>query len=80
MNQAELRAKLDAYSDAEKLAGALMFMGVPDRWYEPMHFRCINEHISTMYLKSEAARANLCLECGEPVELTFPEDKDGPLP
>lgn len=57
-----------------------MFMGKPDRWWDNPHWRCMNEHVSTRYLKSEIHGA-LCLAggCHQPVLLTFPEDRDGPL-
>lgn len=80
MTQAELHAKMSELRKAEERAGRKMFMGIPDYWYEDLHFRCRNDHVSTRYLKSEAVGASLCLACFEPVMMTFPEDKDGPLP
>lgn len=60
--------------------GGEMFLGKPDRWYRhPSCWRCVNDHVSTYYLKSEAQGGALCLECYQFVLLTFPEDKDGPL-
>ena len=59
--------------------GGEMFMGRPDRWYDDVHWRCSNNHVSTYYLKSEGLGASVCLECYEPIVLTFPEDRDGPL-
>ena len=79
MTLIELGARLQTLKDAEQAAGAEMFLGAPDRWYEKPRWRCPNDHVSTAYLKSEAARADLCLACYEPVRLTFPEDRDGPL-
>ena len=78
MTQEELRARLQALKDAEQAAGHQMFLGAPDRWYESPRWRCSNDHVSAMYLKAEE-KGDLCLECYEPVNLTFPEDKDGPL-
>lgn len=77
--QTELRERLKALKDAEQVAGYEMFLGIPDRWYEKPRWRCRNDHVSTGYLKSEAVGGDLCLKCGEPVNLTFPEDKEGPL-
>lgn len=74
-----LNAKLLVLKEAERNAGAEMFLDIPDRWYEVPHWRCPNDHVSTAYLKSDAKRADLCLKCYEPVRLTFPEDRDGPL-
>lgn len=76
----ELHARLLALRRAEEATGVEMFMKIPDRWYEKPRWRCQNDHVSVMYLKSEAAGRDLCLECYEPVYLSFPEDKEGPLP
>lgn len=74
-----LREDIQRIAKSEKDAGAYMFLKFPDRWYDNPHWRCINKHVSTTYLKSEARGGDLCLECGEFVNLTFPEDKDGHL-
>lgn len=79
MTYEELRAKLQVYKDKEQADGAKMFMDIPDRWYDNMHWRCTNDHVSTMYLKREEKGDIACLECLEPLAMTFPEDKDGPL-
>lgn len=57
--------------------GGMMWFGLPDRWYEKPHWRCINNHISTVYLKSESRGGCVCLACNEFVALTFPEDVEG---
>lgn len=64
-----------------KAEGTELFMGKPDRWWEKPgpKWRCVNDHVSRHYLKSEARGGACCLECGEFVLLTFPEDEDGPL-
>lgn len=80
MDYAELRAKLQEWKDAEQARGGAMFMGIPDRWYEHPRWRCCKGHVRSGYLKSEAVGADLCFECGERVALSFPEDRDGPLP
>lgn len=81
LTKAELGVILEAVSSFEEAEGAPMFLGRPDRWYEHPHWRCVNEHVSTRYLKSEAHGTNVCLaaHCREPLFLTFPEDVDGPL-
>lgn len=71
-----LRDTLLALGEAE---GGEMFMGKPDRWWADPHWRCINGHVSTMIIKSEARGCDICSACREPVYLTFPEDRDGPL-
>lgn len=68
--------KLLAWLDKEiiqaKENGEEIFMGIPDRWYEPLRHCCINGHISHRYLKSEL-KGNVCLACGESVYV-FPAD------
>lgn len=59
--------------------GGAMWMGKPDRWWADPHWRCTGDHVSDFILKSEAMRASVCLGCYEPVVITFPEDRDGPL-
>ena len=63
------------------------FMGIPERWYadgpdKPYghpdrgpKFRCVNGHVSTRVLKTEA-RGDRCLACDGNLVMTFPEDKD----
>lgn len=78
--QAELGRRLQAIADAEdgeKETGGV-FGTKPVRWWEPKaHWRCINEHVSTCLLGTDHGK--VCMACGEPVWLTFPEDRDGPL-
>lgn len=62
---------------AEEDAGQEMFLGIPNRWYEKPRWRCRNNHVSSMYLKSEGVGADLCLGCFQAVYMTFPEDRDG---
>lgn len=50
----DLRAELQRRKVVERAAGAKMFMGVPDRWYEQPKWRCENDHVSINFLKSEA--------------------------
>ena len=73
-----LAQKLVAIGKAE---GGEMFFDKPDRWYESPKWRCVNDHVTTHYLKSKEKGGACCLAraCGEFVLLTFPEDEDGPL-
>lgn len=72
----ELAKALQAIADAE---GGERFLGDVARWYDDgPRWRCVNDHVSRRYLKSEQ-RGCVCLACGEPLCLTFPEDVDGPL-
>lgn len=71
----ELRAARTPFIAAEP---GPLFLGLPDRWYEPAHFRCLNDHVSTFILKSES-KGDLCLECFAPLLMTLPEDRDGPI-
>lgn len=70
----ELAGKLKKIGEKE---GGMMLLGKPARWYEKPHWRCVNNHVSTTYLKSEAKGGCVCLACYEFVVLTFPEDIDG---
>lgn len=74
-----LRAQLDLLSTLEATAGAEMFMHRPDRWWDARHWRCVNGHVSTTILISEALRRDACLACRGEVMLTFPEDREGPF-
>lgn len=75
----ERHAWQQARAEHARAAGARMFMGLPDRWYDPpgSKFRCPNGHISLMVLKSEARGGDLCLACLQFVILTHPEDTEG---
>jgi len=61
------------------LEGGKMWFGLPERWIDNPRWRCHNDHVSRTYLKSDGLGYCACLKCCEPVFLTFPEDKDGPL-
>lgn len=50
-------------------AGEEMFMGIPDKWFEPMIRGCRNGHVSRMVLKSEKLGRDACLACMEPVRI-----------
>lgn len=56
-----------------------MFMGAPDHWFENWKLRCLDDHVTSFVIKSEAVGASLCPKCMEPLALTFPGDTDGPL-
>jgi hypothetical protein len=72
---------LQPHVDAAMATGEPSFKGKPDRWWDggtgTGTWRCCNDHVSTFLLKTE--QGYRCIACGEPVLLTFPEDKDGPL-
>lgn len=54
------------------------FGGKPDRWFENPKWKCINNHVSRRYLKSEE-KGDLCLACFNTCYLTYPEDVEGAL-
>lgn len=60
-----------------KAEGGPWFLESLDRWLDDPHWRCVSEHVSTRYLRTE--NGDKCLACGGRVYLTFPEDRDGPL-
>ena len=73
----DVAAALETIAAAE---GGEMWMGAPARWIdEGPRWRCANDHVSRMYLKSERRGGAVCLACFAPLCLTFPEDEDGPL-
>lgn len=48
---------------AARAAGAEMFLGLPDAWYEPHpSFGCANGHVLRIYIKSEI-KAPYCPVC-----------------
>jgi hypothetical protein len=63
-----VKAWRDNEARAEIDAGAKVFMGKPDRWYEDPHWFCENGHVSGNFLKSDE-HGDLCLQCHEPVIL-----------
>jgi hypothetical protein len=71
---------LDQIARAEAKSGEPMFMGVPDRWFDDLTFRCTTGHVSKTILKTD--RGDECLACRAPVRITFPEDAetDPPTP
>jgi len=77
----ELKEALDRLAKQEEDGGAEMSFGRPNRWRDAgnVRWRCRNEHVSGVYLKSEGKGGAVCLQCFEFVSVTFPEDKDGPL-
>jgi len=54
--------------------------GKPHRWWEDPTWRCVGDHVSKRYVKSEAKGGGVCSVCFCFVHLTFPEDEDGFLP
>lgn len=81
MTDGELATILNAVAgDEVALDGGTLWMERPERWWDNPHWRCVNDHVSTMYLKSEEHGAQcLAANCRQPMHLTFPEDVDGPL-
>lgn len=79
MTDEELLRELNAARAAEAAAGAPMFMGIPDRWYDDAWWRCGDGHVSRRYLRTEE-RGDRCLACDRRVWLTWPEDVETPHP
>lgn len=72
----ELHEFLERHKRAEEAKGAPMFMGIPDRWFDNPRYRYLNGHISRVILICSEGPKDRCLECREPVRLTFPEDNE----
>lgn len=68
---------LEAKKEAERLEGAKMFLGIPDRWMEhgPL-FRCENGHVSYRVLKTDDGDKCLAGKCMGRTRITFPEDHE----
>jgi hypothetical protein len=73
-----MQKQLRLIANKEIAAGAEEFMGWPARWIDDWTVRCINDHVSKRVLRS-SLKGNVCLKCEEPINITFPEDTDGPL-
>lgn len=56
----------------EAAAGAPMFLGKPERWFEDVSWACTKGHVSRNFLKCEED-GDRCLECHEPVLMIPPE-------
>ncbi len=74
-----LNARVEAARQAEEARGEPMFMGIPERWYDNLRWRCANGHTANTFLKSEQFGMDLCLRCGAPVRMTAPEDTENIL-
>lgn len=73
MTFSELRAWQQKRIDNE--GGPLFMKRLPERWLDDPTFRCTQGHVSKRVLRSEK-EGDCCLECGHPVLMTFPEDKE----
>ena len=53
---------------------------VPERWIADPHWRCTELHVGVHFNRdSRGLRVCAVIDCGAPVQLTFPEDVSGPL-
>ena len=53
---------------------------VPDRWMRDPHWRCTELHVGVRFNRdSHGLRVCPVVDCGAPVQLTFPEDVSGLL-
>ncbi|GAQ23948.1 cobalamin synthesis protein P47K [Deinococcus grandis] len=71
---AELNAYLDPHKAAAAERGESTWMGIPDRWYDALRWRCVSGHVTRGIIKSEERGGDVCPACGLPARLTFPED------
>ena len=61
-----------------ELSQEVKTFGIPDSWYDEASYRCENDHVSRVLLKTD--NGSVCMVCRSSyVLMTFPEDKDGPL-
>ena len=72
-----LRDQLDALALAEL---GHRRRAVPTRWLQDPTWRCVNQHVCKIFERDWQERRVCSLEgCLAPVQLTFPEDRTGPL-
>ena len=79
MTHTDLMRAIHAIRTQSATTGERMFMDIPETWFDAHKFRCANNHVSSLIILSEGYGGNICPECYEPVMMTFPEDKTGPL-
>jgi len=74
-----LRTQLDAVAWAE-VGRSRRHRAIPPRWLLDPTWRCLNLHVGKSFGRDWQDR-RVCLfdDCGAPVQLTFPEDRTGPL-
>ena len=73
-----LRDQLAAVALAE--LGRPRLRAVPARWIRDPTWRCVNLHVGGRFERDWQDRRVCLFEgCGAPVQLTFPEDRTGPL-
>jgi hypothetical protein len=71
MTDQELKNLQKKHIEVAKENNELMFMGIPDSWFENPQWMCKNGHVSGRYLKTD--KGALCLACGECVILMPPK-------
>lgn len=72
-----LRARLAAIAAAE---GGPAEHSLPTRWAADPTWRCANSHVSKQFNQGRRGRQECIFKfCRLPVQLTFPDDRSGPL-
>lgn len=71
-----LQDKLLKFASSE---GGTMREGRPERWWNDPTWRCVNAHVAKECNERRRRRECVYRFCGCGVQLTFPEDRSGPL-
>ena len=72
-----MRQQLEAISAAE---GGSSREGLPERWLQNPTWRCVNAHVAKRCNQGRRGRRECVYNhCSSTVQLTFPEDRSGPL-
>ena len=53
--------------------------GLPERWWQDPTWRCVNSHVAKQFNVRRHRHECVYRFCTSEVQLTFPEDRRGPL-
>lgn len=70
-------ARPEIISEADAKEGGPRWYGIPSRWMDSGNLRCSAGHVMRVHasITSDKFKGMVCAVCGNPVWITFPEDK-----
>ena len=71
-----MQQQLSAFATRE---GGPIHEGLPERWWQDPTWRCTNSHVAKTFTEQRRRRECVYRFCTSRVQLTFPEDRSGPL-